>query len=210
VIHLPEFWNGYLIDISNISHENQVLPLKESREVLQKIITKSERFFDCFTSERNIFILHPGGMTFEKDILKNNKFRLEALHESLNKVKTVCSEIFVENLPPFPWYFGGQWNSNIFMDAVEIDKFCQNTKRKICYDVSHSKLYCNFSNNNLTPKWLYSKDTDYLHIADATGIDGEGLQIDKGEINFDDFFTSLKGWNGCMFLKYGEVMQMIL
>ena len=44
--------------------------------------------------------------------------------ETLSLLKTNGSEILVENLPPYPWYLGGQWNSNIFMDAEEIDKFC--------------------------------------------------------------------------------------
>lgn len=196
-IHLPEMWNGHMIDIAGIRNENQVLPLGESIEVLQKIITKSERFFKYFNNEENIFILHPGGMSFDKDYPENNKHRIESLIESLSQIKTNNSEILIENLPPFPWYLGGQWNSNIFMDAKEIEKFCQTTGRKICFDTSHSKLYCNSSGKDFFEELkIIKKYIRHVHIGDAKGVDGEGIQIDEGEINFRKFFDLMKDYHG--------------
>ena len=196
-IHLPEIWHGHLIDIASIKNENQILPLNESIEVLQKIITKSEKFFEFFNNKENIFILHPGGMSFEKDYPENNKHRIETLAESLSQIKTNNSEILVENLPPYPWYLGGQWNSNIFMDAKEIEKFCHLTDRKICFDTSHSKLYCNsvkkdfFEELNIIKKYI-----KHIHVGDAKGVDGEGIQIDEGEIDFKIFFDLIKDYHG--------------
>ena len=196
-IHLPEIWHGNLIDASNIKPENQVLSWKESVLILQKAISKCQKFFKHFTNIKNIFILHPGGMSFERDLPQKNKFRIEALMETLSLLKTNGSEILVENLPPYPWYLGGQWNSNIFMDAEEIDKFCKTTNRKICYDTSHSKLYCNFSKKDFFQQLeLFKKNLDHLHIADAIGEDGEGIQIDEGEIDFHKFFKSIQDYNG--------------
>lgn len=195
-IHLPEIWRGYLIDFCQIKIENQVLPLKESINIVQTIVNKSEKFFEHFNNQKNIFVLHPGGMTFERDDTNNNNHRLEVLIESISKIKTENAEILLENLPPYPWYLGGQWNTNVFMDTEEISKFCQSTKRKICYDISHSKLYCNFSRKNLIDQLKLIKPyIGHLHIADATGTDGEGIQIDEGEINFNDFFLNLKGYD---------------
>ena len=45
-------------------------------------------------------------------------------------------------MPPFPWHFGGQRFHNLFMDADEIVSFCKKFNKRICLDVSHSKLYC--------------------------------------------------------------------
>lgn len=196
IIHLPEFWDGYLIDISSISNENQVLPLSKSREVLQQIITKSERFFKYFKNKKNIYVLHPGGMSFERDYPVNNKYRMEALIESLSLLKTDNAEILVENLPPFPWYFGGQWNSNIFMDAQEISEFCKITGKKICYDTSHSKLFCNYQKKDFFSQLeIFKKYMMHIHIADGIGVDGEGIQIDEGEINFHTFFNSIREYD---------------
>lgn len=195
-IHLPEIWKGFLIDLCQIKSENQVLPLKESINIVQTIVYKSEKFFKHFNNQKNILVLHPGGMTFERNPLYYNKQRIEILIESMSKIKTENSEILLENLPPYPWYLGGQWNTNVFMDAGEISKFCQITKRKICYDVSHSKLYCNFSGKDFIEQLkLFKPHIGHLHIADAVGTDGEGIQIDEGEINFNDFFLNLKGYN---------------
>lgn len=195
-IHLPEIWHGHLFDFCQIKHENQVLSLKESLNIIQKIIDKSEKFFDHFNNQKNIFVLHPGGMSFEKDNTSNNQQRMEVLIDSIGKIRTKNSEILLENLPPYPWYLGGQWNTNVFMDAEEISKFCQMTKRKICYDVSHSKLYCNFARKDFIDQFkLFKPHIGHLHIADAAGTDGEGVQIDEGDINFKDFFVNLKGYD---------------
>ena len=56
---------------------------------------------------------------------------------------------------------------------------------RICLDVSHSKLACN--RNRLSfGSFLESvmPFAAHLHIADAIGVDGEGLQIEEGEIDF--------------------------
>lgn len=197
VIHLPEFWHGHLIDIASIKNENQVLSLNESREVLQTIIRKSEHFFEYFDNKENIFILHPGGMSFDIDYPENNKHRMEALLESLSQIVTNNSEILVENLPPFPWYLGGQWNSNIFMDTNEIAKFCHITGRKICFDTSHSKLFCNSAGKDFMEQLkIIKKYIKHIHIGDAKGVDEEGIQIDEGEIDFKGFFSMMKDYQG--------------
>lgn len=197
IIHLPEIWNGYLIDIASIKTENQVLSLRESRHVLQEIISKSERFFKFFNNDKNLFVLHPGGMTFERDLLESNKFRTEALLETLSMIKTNNSEILVENLPPFPWYFGGQWITNYFMDAQEIKEFCDKTSKKICFDTSHSMLYCNYSKKDFYKETEIIKEhIQHLQVADAKGVDVEGVQIGEGDIDFKNFFNIIKDYEG--------------
>lgn len=198
VIHLPEIWNGYLIDLTSIKEENKVLPLKESIKIVQEVINKSEKFFKHFNNAKNYFVLHAGGMTFERDLNpRNNIYRVETLIKSFSQFRTENTEILIENLPPYPWYFGGQWNTNVFMDAEEIDKICQITKKKMCYDVSHSKLYCNHSKKDFYEQVkLFKKNMAHVHIADATGTDGEGIQIDEGEIDFKKFFKLIKDYKG--------------
>jgi N-acetylneuraminate synthase len=55
----------------------------------------------------------------------------------------------------------------------------------MCFDVSHSKLACNFLkidfnefSNQISPF------TAHIHLGDAKGFNGEGLQIGDGEIDF--------------------------
>ncbi len=46
-------------------------------------------------------------------------------------------ELLIENLPPHPWYFGGQWLTNAFMDMYEIRDFLDSMGLMTCYDTSH-------------------------------------------------------------------------
>jgi N-acetylneuraminate synthase len=55
----------------------------------------------------------------------------------------------------------------------------------VCLDISHSKLACNYY--HLSFKEFVQQVGNYaahLHIVDAKGVDGEGLQIGEGEIDF--------------------------
>ena len=114
-------------------------------------------------------------------------------------------ELLLENLPPYPWYFGGQWKGNYFMDAEEIKEFCDDTGYKICLDISHAGLYCNSREKDLSTYITSVRPyTRHSHIADAYGLDGEGVQIGEGDINWKrimpllDFETSWVGeiWRG--------------
>ena len=56
---------------------------------------------------------------------------------------------------------------------------------RLCLDISHSRLASNFL------KLPFSEFVDHvgphvahLHIVDAKGVDGEGVQIGEGEIDF--------------------------
>ena len=60
---------------------------------------------------------------------------------------------------------------------------------RVCLDVSHSKLACNHLHgsfreflNKILPF------TAHLHLADAKDVDGEGLQIEDGEIDWVQMF----------------------
>jgi N-acetylneuraminate synthase len=88
-------------------------------------------------------------------------------------------------MPPFPWHFGGQRYHNLFMDADDIVKFCSDNNTRICLDISHSKLLCNFKHESF--KEFLEKVSQYaahIHMVDASGVDGEGLQINEGDIDF--------------------------
>jgi sugar phosphate isomerase/epimerase len=104
--------------------------------------------------------------------------------ESLSKIHLDEVEIIPQTMPPFPWHFGGQRFHNLFVDPDETKEFCAGNGFRVCFDVSHSKLACNHQ------KWSFTAFIEkvgphaaHLHIADASGIDGEGLQIDEGEID---------------------------
>ena len=88
-------------------------------------------------------------------------------------------------MAPFPWHFGGQRYQNLFVKPDEIVKWCNKLGLRMCFDVSHSMLTCNhFGFNFYEFAEEISPVTAYLHMGDASGVNGEGLQVGDGEIDF--------------------------
>ena len=62
---------------------------------------------------------------------------------------------------------------------------------RLCLDTSHSKLFCNHtkqSYKDFLDKLL--PFTAHIHLGDAKSVNGEGLQIDEGDIDFVGLFAS--------------------
>jgi N-acetylneuraminate synthase len=108
-------------------------------------------------------------------------------------------ELLLENLPPHPWYFGGQWLTNAFMDAYEIRDFIQPLGLTMCFDTSHSKLYCNWAHVDFYAQvQALLPYIGHLHLSDGAGLDGEGLQIGEGTIDWVHFFRVIGDYHGTM------------
>lgn len=66
----------------------------------------------------------------------------------------------------------------------------------MCFDISHSKLACNHLGVDFYEfAKAVSPVTAHLHLGDATGLNGEGLQIGDGELDFTRLGEILR--NGC-------------
>jgi N-acetylneuraminate synthase len=81
--------------------------------------------------------------------------------------------------------------------ADEIKVFCiQNPNIKICLDVSHSMMACNYYGWDLLN--FVEKIAPYnvhMHIVDAKGSDGEGVEIGEGDVDFYALFRLLNKVN---------------
>ena len=88
-------------------------------------------------------------------------------------------------MAPFPWHFGGQRFQNLFVKAEDIVYWCNELNLRICLDTSHSALTCNhFDSDFYEFVRSVAPYTAHIHIGDARGTNGEGLQIGEGEIDF--------------------------
>ncbi len=186
IVHAPEFWEHTLVDLCT-DHMGQRV---ESVSLIQRSIDLARGISPHFSGTPKV-VVHPGAMHL--DGRKVDQKQLSAyLLRSLSELDFVGVDLLLENLPPRPWYFGGQWTTSYFMDADDIEQWCQATGLGICLDICHLKLYCNWSKKifieqakRLVPY------THHLHLSDAAGIDGEGLQIGDGSIDFMQFFSLL-------------------
>lgn len=184
IAHVPELWGDKLFDLCSNNEDI----LKRSIDNLNFFLDKMRGIKKYFgsTPDRMKIVVHPGGMSyagFVNEIGRKQMYKI--LASALKKVNQKGVEILLENLPPYPWYKGGQWFSNVFMDADEIKEFCSKNKYRICYDVSHAQLYCNFAKKDPVKSFkIVSKFVKHIHMSDGIGTDGEGIQINEGDVPF--------------------------
>ncbi|MDC0151500.1 N-acetylneuraminate synthase family protein, partial [Paracoccaceae bacterium] len=175
-VHVPELFAGdHILDLCSLDDEYR----KTSISHLNKVIDHCNYISECFpnNSASPILVLNAGGWTKNGFIKTENKEdRYEILKDSISRVKTSDVQLAIQTMPPFPWHFGGQSFHNLFVNPEEIRKFCEETSQKICLDVSHSMMACNYYG------WSLSSFIDeigkhiiYLHVVDAQGSDGEGI-----------------------------------
>jgi len=193
VVHAPEFWDRTLVDLCTIDENHR----RGSIELIQKSINLTREISPYFSGVPKV-VVHPGAMSLDHPIT-NREVLYENLRRSIDELDFVGVELLLENLPPHPWYFGGQWLTNAFMDANEIRDFIQPLGLNICYDTSHHKLYCNWAKvdfyDQLQVLMPYIR---HLHLSDGAGLDGEGLQIGEGTIDWVRFFKTLGEYHGTM------------
>jgi sialic acid synthase SpsE/sugar phosphate isomerase/epimerase len=198
VCHAPEFWERTLVDLCSENERQRV----ESRELIQKTIDLACRMAPHFVGTPKI-IVHTGGMSLDHPV-KDPERLYENLGRSVQELNFEGVELLLENLPPLPWYFGGQWLTNAFMDAYEIRDFIEPLNLKMCFDTSHSKLYCNWAKVDFYEQvQILLPYIGHLHLSDGSGLDGEGLQIGEGAIDWVHFFKVIgagksDGYHGTM------------
>ncbi|WP_435097281.1 N-acetylneuraminate synthase family protein [Candidatus Pelagibacter bacterium nBUS_27] len=112
------------------------------------------------------------------------------LDKRYNEIKKVIDhylkkdkvQILPQWLPPIAWYFGGSSTMKLFCDPTDL-KIIKKNNIKLCLDLSHFILSCNYYQSNLDVNFdKYEHLFFHYHIADASGIDGEGLEIGKGDL----------------------------
>ena len=190
IIHAPEYIGDHLFDLCCKNERWRV----ESVRLAQRTIDLTRSMASHFTGTPKV-IIHPGAMSLNAK-LDAHQLK-EILIRSLGEIDTDGVVLLLENLPPYPWYFGGQWKGNFFMDAEEIRSFCEETDLKICFDLSHAALYCNAKEKDLSTYIQTVKPyIRHIHFADAYGLDGEGVQIGEGDIDFDAIMPLFANYEG--------------
>jgi len=198
VVHAPEFFERTLVDICSQDDRQR----EQSVALIQKTINLTREMAPHFKGVPKV-IVHTGGMSLDHPI-KNRNELYENLGVSVEELDYAGVELLLENLPPRPWYFGGQWLTNAFMDAYEIRDFIKPLGLKMCFDTSHAKLYCNWAHVDFFEQVrVLLPYIGHLHLSDGAGLDGEGLQIGEGTIDWVNFFEVIKagrpeGYRGTM------------
>ena len=184
VVHAPELFKGsHLMDLATPDREHRNQSLEETQRVID-MTRDLNKFFP--STENPKIVANIGGISMDESIEKDRLSEYyEILGDSLDKLDTKDVEIIPQTMAPFPWHFGGQRYQNLFVHIDDILKWCEELNLRMCFDVSHTMLACNEF------KWDFyefsekiAPITAHLHLGDASGTNGEGLQVGDGEIDF--------------------------
>ena len=184
-VHCPElFEDEHLLNLASEDFKYRNKSIKNLKRVIDLTI-RLKKFFECKKSP--FVILNCGGFSLDGFVTETKrKIFYENVANSLNKLKNSEVELIIQTMPPFPWHFGGQSHHNIFVSAEEIKRFCENTGFRVCLDISHSQMACAYYGWDLFDFINEIKEhIAYMHISDAAGVDGEGVDFGKGDINFE-------------------------
>ena len=191
VVHAPELFEGeHIVDLASPDNEYR----KRSLFEMAKVITKAKSLASYFR------MTEPVGIVCNVGGFSTNRFlspaecasRERQLLESLQTLADPDVQLWPQTMPPYPWHFGGQSFHNLFVSAESIVRCCKSMSLRVCLDVSHSRLACTENG------WSFNEFlrevgplTAHMHIADAKGVDGEGLQVGEGELDFPAMFSVL-------------------
>ena len=184
VVHAPElFANSHLLDLTSADDNYRSTSIKEMQRVID-ITRDLKRLFPM--EKRPMIVTNIGGFSMDAPIDNNSKVaRYETFLQSLDELDTDGVEIIPQTMAPFPWHFGGQRYQNLFLRVEETADFCERHSMRLCFDVSHTYLTCNELDFDFYKALeILGPYTAHLHIGDALGTNGEGLQIGHGEIDF--------------------------
>lgn len=192
VVHAPELFAGSkLMDLATPDEALRRYSLEQTQAVID--ITRGlKKFFP--RTMRPPIVANIGGFTMDAPLPPDEKAeRYRIFAQSLTELDMEGVELTPQTMAPFPWHFGGQRHQNIFIFPEESAAFCAAHGLRMCVDISHTKLAANhFGFDFAEGLARLGPHTAHLHFGDAKGLDGEGLQIGEGEIDFGEIGRVLR------------------
>ncbi|MEV8165672.1 N-acetylneuraminate synthase family protein [Rothia kristinae] len=182
--HLPDLFAGdFLVDLAS---EDEEIWERSIREVQRTIdITRDMKKY--FTLEDDpVMVVTMGGFTKNGHIPpEQRKAKYARIGQALQRLDADGVRIAAQTLPPYPWLMGGQQYHNLFLDPRDTREFADEYDVDLCLDISHTMLAANFLKMPLSEAVeLLAPRTIHLHLVDGTGVDGEGVQVGEGDVDW--------------------------
>lgn len=170
-IHLPDYVNSTQL-IDPFSRDND--QKNSSLDILERTVALAQSLQDITGTDVPVV----GSFSVVHNDIKEFHAQYAFLLKSyLERGVTVVPQW----LPPIAWYFGGSVRLHAVNDLVDAELLLGNDLG-VCLDMCHMILgrnYFNFSVDELLD--TLQNQVRHVHIADAAGIDGEGLAVGEGE-----------------------------
>jgi sialic acid synthase SpsE/sugar phosphate isomerase/epimerase/CBS domain-containing protein len=194
VVHSPELFAGdHVMDLSSMDEAYR----QRSIDELQRVVDRTRELKKFFPkTKKPLIVINAGGFTEDRFLtVEERKPLYERIADALSSVDSEGVEIIPQTMPPFPWHFGGQRYHNLFVASDEIVEFCSKYDMRMCLDISHSQLACNYLSESMHQFIReVGPHTAHLHIVDARGHYDEGLQVGEGDIDFEALGDDLREW----------------
>lgn len=193
VVHAPEYAHDILIDLCSADDTQRATSVRRIQKTID-LAREMAPYHDLSRFPRGPkIVMHVGGMSPRPDrydLAGANDRLLGALAE----LDTDGVDLLLENLPPFPWYFGGRWFGHVLTHAENTEYLCRESGLGLCFDTSHAALECARTGEGLVEFGrCVAPFVRHLHVSDGAGTSGEGLQIGDGDVNFIALLPELFG-----------------
>lgn len=193
-VHLPDY----------IDSRNLVDPWSKDgyiRELSVELLNRTIQFADRIGSETRKVVPIVASLSCPPDdveIFYDRCSKLFKDHQGKNSLLTL------QWLPPIAWYFGGSINLHVMNNLNAVEKI-KELDLPITMDYSHLILgrnYFGFDAEHVL-ETLFPQ-IKHIHVCDAKGIDGEGMQIGEGDPGNLDLIRTISKFST---LKVIEVWQ---
>ena len=184
VVHAPElFENSELLDLATDDEAYR----RRSIDNLKRVVAATEVIGDYFPKADSVLIVaNVGGFSADQPFAPAVRPVLyERFCAACERIDFGPTELIPQNMAPFPWHFGGQRHQNIFMMPDEIAAQARELGLRLCLDLSHLQMTCShFELDFQVALILLLPYSVHLHVADAKGINGEGVVMGTGDIDW--------------------------
>ena len=189
VVHAPEYQHEKLIDLCSADEDVRMSSVKRIQKVIDLVRQLAPSFKPSPRGPKIVF--HCGGM-WPTPAPYDQAAASERLLDAIRHLDRSGVDLLLENLPPFPWYFGGRWFGHVLTDCANTVALCEASGMGLCFDTSHAALQCNRDGFDLQEfARQVTPFVRHLHISDGAGTGGEGLQIGEGDVNFVELMPIL-------------------
>jgi N-acetylneuraminate synthase len=194
VVHAPEYCHEQLIDLCASDESQRTMSVARIQKTIE-LTRNLSQYFTKVSARRPKIVFHVGGMSPSPGRYDRDR-AINALLRSLDELDTPGVNLLLENLPPYPWYFGGRWFGHVLTDAATTARICEATNLGLCFDTSHAALECHRSGESLIDfARTVAPHVEHVHLSDGAGVSGEGLQIRDGHIDFVELMPVLAATN---------------
>jgi sialic acid synthase SpsE/sugar phosphate isomerase/epimerase len=205
VIHAPElFENSELLDLA----ADDLAYRERSIENIRRCVDVTERIRKYFPkADSALIVANCGGFSIDAPFAQAHRVELyDRFYDSISKVDFGSTELIPQNMAPFPWHFGGQRHQNIFMMPAELAEQARIKAIRLCLDLSHLQMTCNhFKVDFQEALALLLPVSAHLHVADASGVNGEGVSFGCGDVDWPATWAKIKQFPKISFIP--EVWQ---